>query len=166
MFLCNLLILYLRCLCAIGCNGRRSDNVAGGAHEAGMCPKKWLRSQRLRVDRARGWPWWEMLDTVYSHAKAKCEWNRSYSYIEPNFWFKAGESGEETDMSVCGEKIDDILPVEDLKGASRAMFVWANLSTARSSGSGSRAWATDEGLRLALVPLVACTFDRRLDAQQ
>lgn len=36
-------------------------------------------------------------------------------------WRAAGDSGEDTDISVCGEKGDMMLPLDDLKGASRAM---------------------------------------------
>lgn len=43
------------------------------------------------------------------------------AYIDMNLLESAGESGDETDMSACGEKADIRLPVDDLRGASRAM---------------------------------------------
>ena len=41
--------------------------------------------------------------------------------IDMNLLETTGESGDEMDMSVCGEKADIRLPVDDLRGASRAM---------------------------------------------
>ena len=43
------------------------------------------------------------------------------AYMDGNLGFTTGESGDETDMSVCGEKGDLIEPVEERRGASRAM---------------------------------------------
>lgn len=40
-----------------------------------------------------------------------------------NCEYSAGDSGDDTDMSVCGEKVDITLPVDDLKGASSAMAI-------------------------------------------
>ena len=58
------------------------------------------------------------------------------AYMEGNCAFSAGESGEEIDMSVCGEKGDLIEPVEERKGASRAMAESARPSTQRRKGRG------------------------------
>lgn len=35
--------------------------------------------------------------------------------------WRAGDSGEDTDVSVCGEKGDMTTPLDDLNGPSRAM---------------------------------------------
>lgn len=48
--------------------------------------------------------------------------------MDMNLEFSAGESGEEMDISLCGEKGDIILPVDDLSGASSAMARRTRLS--------------------------------------
>jgi len=56
--------------------------------------------------------------------------------MEGNLAFSAGESGEDRDISVCGEKGDLIESVDERRGASRAMTESTGPSTQRREGGG------------------------------
>jgi hypothetical protein len=55
--LCHFLVLDLRCLSAIGCDGGWANNIAAGAHEmAGVSSYEGMGTERLRVSGAVGRP--------------------------------------------------------------------------------------------------------------
>lgn len=55
-----------------------------------------------------------------------------YTYVGRKGGCRAGEFGDETDISEWDEKLDIILPVEDLSGPSRAMATSDPPSSRRS----------------------------------